>query len=112
MYMNQCEIEDAVARIERNQNPVELVKAALFLQAFCDLINAISDGWPYWSYGTKCSQNLQEIVRDGQYPASQVIIEDITPATKKVLTFLKRCKQTKDNPDVIAFVKSWQQYLK
>ena len=76
----------------------------MFLQAFVELINSISDGWAHWSHGTKCSGDLQDLL---QAPDTATA-EKIAAAKKKVLAFLKRCKQTKDNPTVIAFVERWR----
>ena len=108
MWMNEIEIEQAVRRISK---PSLLVKGAKCLQEFCHLINSISDGWAYWSYGTKCSNDLQEIVAKGQWPINQLGFEDysnVKPAMRKIVRFLKRCDQTKDNPTVIAFIERWK----
>ena len=109
MWMNESDIECAAHRII---NPPVLVIGATFLKDFCELINSISDGWPYWSYGTKCSNDLQTIIDQGQWPINQRgHYPNVKPAIKKVLTFLKRCKQTKDNVMVIEFVNQWEQTI-
>ena len=105
MWMNEHEIRYATQRIT---NPPIMIKAARFLNEFCELINSISDGWAYWSYGTKCSNDLQEIVHDGQYVAR---CESVKPAIKKVLSFLSRYKQTKDKEMVIDFVQRWKKNI-
>ena len=105
MWMNEYEISNATRLIT---NPPIMVKAARFLNEFCELINSISDGWAYWSYGTKCSYDLQEIVYDKQYVAR---CESVKPAMKKVLSFLTRCKQTKDTAIVIDFVQRWKKNI-
>ena len=110
MWMNAMDIDDAVSRITR---PTHLREAALFLQAFKELINDISDGWPYWSYGTKCSSDLQKIVSDAQWPVNQIGDGCSTPAEVrkaclKVSTFLRRCQQTRDNHEVLRFIETWK----
>lgn len=110
MWMNEYDIDDAVDQI---QHPKHLHRGALFLQAFKDLINSISDGWPYWSYGTKCSKNLQTITSEASWPSHRVEHAAASPeavhkACQKVRTFLKRCKQTKDKPLVVEFLNGWQ----
>ena len=109
MRMNESEIEYAVDCI---QDPAYLRDAAQFLLEFMDLINSISDGWPYWAYGTKCSSDLQEIVNNAVWPVNRmeharVSAADVSKACRKVRLFLNRCKQTKDKPQVRAFLKEW-----
>lgn len=110
-WMNQNEIEDARKRIVEDPNfPPHFKKAAIFLNDFMDLINSISDGWPYWSYGTKCSSDLQEIVRNARWPVGPYATELNQSACKKamakVTNFLKRCSQTKDKPEVEKFLET------
>lgn len=108
MWMNEYEIQDAVQRIS---SPPSFVEGAYFLSRFCDLINSISDGWPYWSYGTKCSDDLQNLIGQVRHPNNPVDTRKVKPAIKKVLTFLKRCKQTKDTEAVIEFVYQWEEII-
>jgi len=107
MWMNESEIDDAVRRMATA--PLRLARAAEYLQCFKDIINEISDGWAYWSYGTKCSDGLQAIVREGQYPANQYAHSaasqaDVDKACRKIAAFLRRCRQTKDHPAVLAWL--------
>ncbi len=104
------DIDEAAARIEQSNAPQRLVKAACFLQGFRDLIDEISDGWAYWSHGTKCSNDLQWIVNAAQWPAHQyqstaASQADIDKAVRNIVTFLRRCKQTKD----LRVVQDWLQ---
>jgi hypothetical protein len=110
MWMDECDIVCAQTRI---QGPPSLVRAAQCLVEFCELINSISDGWAYWGYGTKCSADLQAIVSEAQWPINQLPgVTDwrkIKPAIKKIVTFLSRCEQTKENEYVIEFVNKWKE---
>jgi hypothetical protein len=105
-WMNAYEIEAAVIRIS---GPPRLAKAARFLKDFKDLIDEISDGWPYWSYGTRCSEALQGIVSNGVWPANAEPppAAEIDAAVRKVRSFLARCDQTKDKPAVREFLSRW-----
>ena len=103
--MNQWEIEDACNHCRGH---VTLGPASEYLLAFCELINNISDGWAYWSYGTKCSEDLQKIVNEGKWSASQMPgpkLKDVQDACRKIQTFLKRCDQTKNKTEVLEFLK-------
>ena len=106
MWMNRTDIADAVDSI---REPGYLASAARFLQSFQMLIDDISDGWPYWAYGTRCSDRLQDIVRQARAQANRIMGNcvsraDTAAACRKVCTFLKRCRQTKDKPEVRAFL--------
>lgn len=104
--MNEYDIDEAASLLRHT--PV-YGPAAIFLQDFKDLINSISDGWHYWSYGTKCAQDLEKIVQEGAHilrpfgayrdTTATATEADVKKATKKIQTFLKRCKQTQ-SPDV------------
>jgi hypothetical protein len=98
MWMNRYEIEecDPDTQVLRN--------GAAFLRSFMNLIDSISDGWPYWSYGTKCSTDLQELVQTPRCSQQTVTLWQVKKARDKIITFLSRCKQTKDNPRVQQFI--------
>jgi hypothetical protein len=112
MWMNGSEVEDAADRLDPEGPyyvPEQMRGAVLFLAAFMRLIDSISDGWAYWSYGTKCSDDLQAIVALTGRPISRtgpgaVTTVSIHQACQKVRIFLRRCKQTKCNPAVIEFL--------
>ena len=106
MFLNEMDIEDAKRRCESDNNlPIQAKMAARFLSDFCDLINSISDGWCYWHYGTKCSKDLQDLVDQIQHSRSlHPTPQHCYKACAKVENFLKRCKQTKNNPDVQLFL--------
>lgn len=100
--MNEGDVDDAV-RVLRHK-PI-YGPAAVYLQDFKDLINSISDGWCYWSYGTKCAQSLQAIVQEGIHlerpwgayadTIATATAADVVKAAAKIKRFLNTCKQTK-----------------
>ena len=107
MWMNECDIRSAVTRMDQ-RTPWHLRRSALFLRSFCELINGISDGWPYWSYGTRCSEDLQRIVDDAQWPARpRASVKEAAKARAKVFRFLRRCRQTKDRAEVKEWLERW-----
>lgn len=81
-----------------------LISGATFLRAFKDLINAISDGWAYWSYGTKCSADLGALLSLRGQAAEATTVAEVKKAKARVTGFLRRCPQTKHNPQVIEFL--------
>lgn len=107
IWLNQYDIEELQGRLA-GHNP--LGNAANFLFHYMELINSISDGWAYWSYGTKCSGDLQTIVGNGKLPANQceVSSKDVDKAIRKVVSFLQRCRQTKENPTVLQFIADYK----
>jgi hypothetical protein len=100
-WMNGCEIENC------HPDTQVLRVGANFLRDFMNLIDSISDGWPHWSYGTKCSNDLQELVQTPRCAQPAVTRRQVKQATDKVITFLSGCKQTKDNPRVQAFIANY-----
>ena len=102
MWMNGCEIENCSP-----DTPV-LRDGAAFLRSFKNLIDEISDGWPYWSYGTKCSAALQELVQTPRCAQEDVTRKMVGAAKDKVIAFLSTCKQTKNKPEVQAFLAWWK----
>ena len=97
-WMNGCDVECC-----RPQTQV-LSRGAEFLRAFMRLIDSISDGWPYWSYGTKCSNDLQQLLQTPPIAQRDVTEAQVKAAQRKVLLFLRRCRQTKDKPEVLEFL--------
>ena len=106
MWMNEAEIDNAKQRIVEDQCAPHLVEAVQFLSNFRGLINEISDGWAYWSYGTTCSGDLQDLVNLAYFPARRVEVSEgaVQVACEKVRRFLRKCDQTKNNPKVQAFL--------
>ncbi len=100
MTLNACEIDYLAER--RHPGRPHLESAARYLKSFKDLLDDISDGWPYWNYGRECSEYLQEVVRSSQFPAVDLLItpQRVTAAQTKIRSFLQRCKQTRERPEV------------
>lgn len=95
--MNSSEVEEAV--VQFRDNPV-LAPAARYLDAFRELIDDNSDGWAYWSYGTKCANDLCKILYDARgqfYGSTRYYVpptaEQVKKAVQKIRTFVLRCKQ-------------------
>lgn len=99
--MNESDID--YAKPETNV----LCRAASCLRDFKDLINAISDGWAYWSYGTKCSNALQELVQTPRCAQPSVTEAQVTAAIRKIAVFLRRCEQTKNEAEVLRYLEVW-----
>lgn len=100
MWMNEAEIDYCNNRLETKV----LKDAASFLRSFKNLINEISDGWAYWSYGTKCSNDLQTLLQTPPISQNDITRKQVQDAKKKILNFLGRCEQTKNNPIVCDFI--------
>jgi hypothetical protein len=100
MWMNEAEIDYCHQNLETKV----LKDGAMFLRSFKNLINQISDGWAYWSYGTKCSDDLQTLIQTPPICQADITQKQVQDAKKKILRFLGRCKQTKDNPIVCDFI--------
>ncbi len=83
-----------------------LREAAVFLRDFRDLVDSISDGWAYWSHGRACSEDLQRIVAAAGFPnGDRWPAKAVADAKRKIVVFLKTCKQTKDNKEVVEWIR-------
>lgn len=100
-WMNGCDVENCSPQTQ------VLSRGAEFLRSFMHLIDSISDGWAYWSYGTKCSSDLQSLVQTPPIVQRGVTEAQVKAAQRKVLLFLRRCRQTKDKPEVVEFLAKW-----
>lgn len=107
MWMNHCEITEAR---ERCRAVIVYHDAAQYLGRFRDLIDSISDGWAHWGYGTKCADDLMQLVNDGQWPARRLPTTEAASKFKlakmKIRRFLSTCSQTKDKTEVRAFLEA------
>lgn len=97
MWMNEHEIDEAVLIVK--EYAPEFLPYAKFLSDWRDIINQNSDGWPYWSAGTRPSGALQELVaklvdsirgaRGTVAPSAREFVKALTPiksfATRKNL---------------------------
>lgn len=64
MWMNEMEINEAASLLRHK--PV-YGPAAIYLQDYMYLVNENSDGWPYWSAGSKAADSLSAIVQEGMH---------------------------------------------
>jgi len=60
MWMNEGEVDEALAVVERRAP--EYFPYVKYLSDWRDTINRNSDGWPYWTAGTRCASNLMVLV--------------------------------------------------
>lgn len=73
LFMNTWDIDDAVMRTSSYSIRG---RAARFLQAFRDEVDANSDGWAYWKAPLKSAKKMQQIVlkhidaTEGNYKAA------------------------------------------
>ena len=96
-WMNGYEVEEAVVQFQ--DNPV-LAPAARYLSDFRELINDNSDGWTNWSYGTRCANDLCDILSAARLNIFQnsrdyvpPTTEQVKKAVQKIRTFVLRCRQ-------------------
>ena len=99
MWMNRMDIEEA-KDIFKN-DPV-LGPATLFLYDYQELIDDNSDGWSSWMHGTKCANDLMELIdksltarrRCGMWSDPDAIQKptrkEVEAACKKVTNFVLR----------------------
>jgi len=96
MWMNEHEIDRALDLV--GQYAPEFLPYVKYLSDWRDIINQNSDGWPYWSAGTRPSGALQELVtklvnsiqsRGSVAPSAREFEKSLTPiksfATRKKL---------------------------
>ena len=85
-FLNEYEIEDAVARLERT-DALNLLAAARTLQALVEWVNSHSDGWPYWQAPRKAAARLVALVGSQPHRWNP---EDVSDADlRRALTPLK-----------------------
>lgn len=95
-WMNEMEIDEAVRVFA--QDPV-LGPASRYLSDYRHLINRNSDGWPYWSAGTRPAGTLCEILsaamtnryrQDPRYV--RPTLDDVKKAVRRIKSFVTRNK--------------------
>jgi hypothetical protein len=59
MWMNEGEIDDALNVVQHHAP--EYLPYIKYLSDWRDTINSNSDGWPYWTAGTRCASKLMEL---------------------------------------------------
>jgi hypothetical protein len=100
IFLNEYEIEAASADFGHIDTP-NLNRAAHTLQNLVNVVNNMSDGWPYWQAPRKAAQKLMKLVHD----ADRWDPSDVTDAAyKAALTPLKSfcTKHNIDQARVIA----------
>lgn len=99
-FMNEMEIDEALALVKQRQL-VEFIPYVQYLSDWRDVVNANSDGWPYWAGGVKAAaklieqvENLVQYVRNA--PADRFNFTPKQPrpwqeACKRALSPIKAC---------------------
>lgn len=59
MWLNESEIDECVRMF--HGDPI-LGPASRYLSDYRDIVNGHSDGWPYWSSGTKPAETLCDLL--------------------------------------------------
>lgn len=78
MFMNEYEIDLAV-QVTQSGGSVVKYKAAKFLAAYRDEVNAHSDGWPYWSVATHAAKRIMELVKSREEVTEEQFRKAIIP---------------------------------
>jgi hypothetical protein len=60
MWMNESEIDDTLDYMTRRAP--EYAPYARYLSDWRHTVNANSDGWPYWSGGSRCANTLSALL--------------------------------------------------
>jgi hypothetical protein len=100
-WLNESEIDEAMQMFA--EDPL-LGPAVRYLDEYRQLVDDNSDGWCYWGYGTKCADdlcNLIETARNSKVrafvwsdpPSKPPTEAEIEKACRKIRTFMLRCKQ-------------------
>ena len=90
LYMNEYEIEDAVARYA--DDPV-LGPAARTLRNLMEWTNRNSDGWPYWAKPSRAAKGLQALLSSQRrygWETSQVTAAEYATALRPIKAFRTR----------------------
>jgi len=109
IWLNRWDIDEAVRTFKAD--PV-LGPAAKFLPDYRDLVDSLSDGWPYWSAGTKCASDLESLLHEAMgeryshepdyMPPTRA---DVEMAARKIALFIGRNKYMREagaKPPVLA----------
>lgn len=88
LFMNEYEVEDALRRVDPDNEPV-LTEAVIVLANLVAWTNANSDGWAYWAKPGRAAKGLQEAIQAHQrweraaYQGRRDPADEITAATLK-----------------------------
>jgi hypothetical protein len=120
MWMNECEIDDAISRYRAH--PV-LGPAVVTLSSLRNAVNASSDGWPYWSKPARAADKLMTLIAGPTSMSRYGDRDDATPAalkaalipvkafrTREKLSFriIENLDQLKPGPDPFAGIRDGQ----
>ena len=87
MFMNEFDIDNAIDTLGRVGSP--LAPYARYLGSWRDVINANSDGWPFWKVGHQAASKLCGIIDEamshhrGRLP-SEPSVEDARKAVSSI----------------------------
>lgn len=102
-FMNDYDIDSAVARHTRNSHP-NRVGAALVIRRLAECTNQNSDGWAHWPKPCRAAAKLMELADDWRADEDCTDAE-LAAAVKPVKAFLTRQAREKNrfgNPRVTA----------
>lgn len=94
LFMNEHEVAEAW---RMHQGKPVVGEATEILCQFVRLINANSDGWPYWSKGPQAAKKLMELiqsqdVRGRSTPVPKLTEADLKAAVRPIKSFCTRHK--------------------
>lgn len=102
VHLNRHEIEDAYRDLKSSANVY--FDAAEVLYAYLLLVDANSDGWPYWHSGTTPAADLENIVSEGIHllrpwgayrdTTPTATLDDLSHAISRVVRFVKKRSNT------------------
>lgn len=85
-WMNEGEVREAV---NRHRDHPQLGLAARALEAYMDAVNSCSDGWPYWTNGSKAADKLMTYLQENRMTRSPVplgpIQKELTDPIRRTL---------------------------
>jgi hypothetical protein len=85
MWMNEYEVEEALARFDEEQTP-NLYKGAVQLERLVAWVNSNSDGWPYWNPPARAANRLMERLHEADIENRRGReVTDLTDAELKTL---------------------------
>jgi hypothetical protein len=93
MWMNEWEVEDAVARFRTDETP-NLRKGARVLDRLMRWTNSHSDGWPYWQKPSRAASKLMDLLYDAMrmrsYDTKDITEAQLRQALSPIKAFLTR----------------------
>lgn len=88
-WMNHSEVDEAVDRFRPYPNRH---RAACFLKAFVEEVDARSDGWPYWSAPSRAAKQLMELLAPAKarWNTNDITLAQLNKALKPIKSFYTR----------------------